>query len=255
MLFDLPNEILLEVFSYMDLKENVKMGQVCSTWRQQRDVAISRAIGQTKILICSSPKLDKSNTIELTLSSCQDGWVEFKPITSGLLSGKDIQGVRMVFEGWPCTSTIAPSSLSPQQQAHYFFHHTYVALHQQLYLFPELLAKFWAGDQWTACIQIENRKNVVSARVSIPWLLSRSSLVVPDDDNESSDTSALGRYQALHQALVDPSVVYKYHLAKLYLLGNSSLSLDEVVRKIMMSEQEWALVKPDLIKALSSLLE
>lgn len=265
MLSILPNEILLEIFSHLNLDEMYKMGHVCRLWELQRDLAVARGIqlaGQ-KILICTSPKLDMKNTMELTFSSYENGWIDFElsDKEEGRLS-TDVQGLRMVFNGWTPQEP-APATLPPLQQAHYAFHHTYDAIHQRLYLLPlssQQGQRSWVGDKaGGALISVEN-SHVVLARVTIAWLLSRPTLTPPrmdDSDLTRCSSPALERWQHLQQTLmarsIDPSVAWKYHLSKLFLLGKSSLTLDEVAMKIESSENEWQVEKPKLVKALAAI--
>jgi hypothetical protein len=260
MLSTLPNEILLEIFSHLDLEEMYKMGHVCRPWQRQRDLAVARGIhlaGQ-KILICTSPKLDKKNTMELAFASYEDGWIDFKP--SDKEGGRlpvDVQGLRMVFNGWTPQEP-APATLPLLHQAQYAFHHTYDAMHQRLYLLP-LSSRSWVGDMAGGALILVENHHVVLARVTIAWLLSRPTLTPPkldDSDLAHCNSPALERWQRLQQTLVarsiDPSVAWKYHLSKLFLLGKSSLTLEEVAMKIESSENEWQAEKPKLIKALAA---
>jgi hypothetical protein len=265
MLSTLPNEILLEIFSHLNLNEMYKMGHVCRPWQLQRDLAVARGIqlaGQ-KILICTSPKLNLKNTMNLTFASYENGWIDFE--LSDKEEGRlpiDVQGLRMVFNGWTPQES-APATLPPLQQAHYAFHHTYNAMHQRLYLLPsssQQEQRSWVGDKVGGALILVENHHVVLARVTIPWLLSRPTLTPPrmdDGDLTHCSSPALERWQRLQQILmarsIDPSVAWKYHLSKLFLLGKSPLTLDEVVMKIESSENEWQVEKPKLIKALATI--
>ncbi|ORZ23103.1 hypothetical protein BCR42DRAFT_403988 [Absidia repens] len=69
-----------------------------------------------------------------------------------------------------------------------------------------------------------------------------------------SGTTAIGRWQHLNQELIlrhiDPLVIWKYHIVQLFILGKSTLPLDEIITKIYIGEKEWEKMKPRLAKAL-----
>ncbi|CAO3597172.1 unnamed protein product [Absidia cylindrospora] len=184
----LPNEILLEIFSHMNIQQVYQMGTVCRSWQRQRDLAIYAVIRrQAKLHICASPKLNKESMIDLTLSSFDEstGMLEFKPSSDDDQSfNANIQGLRMVYSGWPHDAQPTyQRSLSPVERAQYAFHHEYNPIHQKLYLLPHYDSgmqqqRFWCGDLSVgALILLENfapfeSVRIVLARVSIPWLLS-----------------------------------------------------------------------------------
>ncbi|KAI8084832.1 uncharacterized protein BX664DRAFT_337891, partial [Halteromyces radiatus] len=311
MINSLPNEILFEIFSHMNIQEIYKLGEVCRLWRQYRNKAIVYNIEQSKLLICTSPKFHLKNTFDLSISSYDDstGLLDFKPTCSSTsFNVGECQGLRMVLDIWQHESNdVIPQTcldqLSPALTAQYVFHYDYILSQQRMYLLPHLNhlsnSYCWIGDVSSGAFILLEKVDIhlgivriVQARVSIEWILSgyrrskfndknhqhqmifnsismdsyvlcdsSTGTILQSNSSSSSDgnnldhqSTSIGRWQQLHQQLIlrniNPSSIWKYHVAKMFVIGKSEVTLNDIVTKIYLGENDWKNAKSELLKAL-----
>ncbi|KAI9307418.1 hypothetical protein BJ944DRAFT_261967 [Cunninghamella echinulata] len=211
MLEKLPNEILIEVFSHLTLREVYEVRGVCKLWKKFCHLSIVFNIqkNDSKLHICSSSKLNKDRMMDLSYSTYIPSldMIEFKSVESKYHKEEqeqeqvqetvnsiksyqfrsDIHGLRMVFGPWNLNKELSPSfkNLNQGQRAHYLFHGQYKPIHQRLYLLPHASDvdhnQFWIGDASIGALILLERVSISDeeycfqvklARVSIPWIIS-----------------------------------------------------------------------------------